>query len=171
MKRFFPRVVLLAALALLAFGCTGKRLAIVNTEMVYQQSTASAKGTDHIKKVTAELEAELRALEEKAQSAKDKKAAQEELQTALAAIQQRFNAEQQQVVNALSDAYRKALENCRAKYNLDIIMTSEVSLSHAPEIDMTQKVTEEMNAIPLEFAPLAAETPAETPAGNAGAAQ
>lgn len=160
MKRIFPRIVLLTVLALMAFGCTGKRLAIVNTEMVYQQSAASAKGTEHIKRVTAELEAELRALEEKAQSTKDKKAAQEELQMALAAIQQRFNAEQQQVVNALSEAYKQALDNCRAKYNLDIIMTSEVALSYAPEVDLTQKVMEEMNAIPLEFTPLAPETPA-----------
>lgn len=161
MKATFLRVALLSVLALMAFGCNGKRLAIVNTEMVYQQSTASVKGTDYIKSVTAELEAELRAIEEKAQSAKDKKAAQEELQQALASVQQRFNAEQQQVVTALSEAYKKALDACRAKYNVDVILTSEVALSYDASVDFTQKVMEEMNAQPLEFTSLKDEAPVE----------
>ena len=167
MKSTLVRVALLVALALLAFGCNGKRLAIVNTDMVYQKSAASEKGTEYIRNVTTELEKELRAVEEKAQKAKDKKAVQAELQQALMGIQQRFNAEQQQVMTVLSEAYRKALEACRAKYGFDIIMSTELALSYDPSVDITDKVMEEMNAQPLEFKPLNAE-PAAKPEEEAG---
>lgn len=163
MKFSHLRLVLLMALALLAFGCNGKKVAIVNTDMVYQKSAASEKGTEYIKGVTTELEAELRSLEANMEKAKDKKAAQEEMQQALTAIQQRFNAEQQQVVNALTEAYKTALENCRAKFKYDIIVSSELALSHDPAIDVTEKVMEEMNKLPIEFKPV---TPDETPAEN-----
>ena len=161
MKFSHLRLVFLMVLALLAFGCNGKKLAIVNTDMVYQKSSASEKGTEYIKSVTAELEAELRALEENAEKAKDKKAAQAELQQALMAIQQRFNAEQQQVVNTLSEAYKKALDNCRAKFKYDIIMSNELALSYDSAVDITQKVMDEMNAIPIEFKSLAEEAPTQ----------
>lgn len=167
MKFSHLRIALLMILALFAFGCNGKKMAIVNTDMVYQKSTASEKGTEYIRNVTTELEAELRALEEKAEKAADKKAAQEELQQALTVIQQRFNAEQQQVVNALTEAYKTALDNCRTKFKYDIIMSSELALAHDPAIDITDKVMEEMNALPIEFKPVTAdETPAENGARN-----
>ena len=163
MKFFHLRVALLMVLALFAFGCNGKKVAIVNTDMVYQKSTASEKGTEYIKSVTSELETELRAMEENMEKATDKKAAQEEMQQALTIIQQRFNAEQQQVVNILTEAYRTALENCRTKFNYDIVLSSEMALSHDPAIDITGKVTEEMNALPIEFKRI---TPDETPEEN-----
>ena len=73
------------------------------------------------------------------------------------ALQQRFNAEQQQVVSVLSDAYKKALELCRTKYKIDVIMTSESVVSYNPEVDVTDKVLAEMNAQPLDFKPMTAE--------------
>lgn len=158
MKTTLVRIALLASVAMIAFGCTASRTGVVNTEMVYQKSTASEKGSEYIKNVTAELEKELRALEEKTSNAKDKKAAQAEMQQALMDFQQRFNAEQQQVVTALSDAYRKALEICRTKYNLDIILSTEAALSYASTVDVTEKVMQEMNAQPLEFKPITPET-------------
>ena len=59
MKSMSVRLILLMAFALLLAGCNGKNLAVVNAEAVYQKSAASEKGTEYLKGVTSELEAEL----------------------------------------------------------------------------------------------------------------
>lgn len=167
MKRFSLRLVLLVALALLAFGCNGKRVAIVNTDMVYKESTASEKGTEYLRGLSTEMQKayeEAAAKVENAKGKKEKQAAQEEMQVALVEMQQRLNAEQQQVVTALTDAYKKAMENCRTKGKFDLIIPSEAALAYDPQIDVTQKVLDEMNALPIEFKPIKPESPAEKPA-------
>ncbi len=162
MKSSSVRLVLFAAVMLLLAGCNGKNLAVVNTDTIYQKSAASEKGTAYLKGVSSELEAELTALQKKAESTKDKKAAQMQLQQSLMGIQQRFSAEQQQVITTLSDLYKKALENCRSKYKIDLIFASDTALSYDKSVDMTDKVLEEMNALPVEFKPMNAENaPAE----------
>ncbi len=159
-------LILLGVFALLLAGCNGKNLAVVNTDAIYQKSAASEKGTAYLKGVSSELENNLGELQKKAESSKDKKAAQAELQQALMAIQQRFNAEQQQVITTLSDLYKKALENCRTKYKIDLIFASDTALSYDKNVDVTDKVLEEMNALPVEFKPLNAENAAKEPAAQ-----
>ena len=155
------RLGLLIALALFAFACTGKNIAIVNTESVYKKSAASERGAHYLKTLDAELTAELTALQQKLQNASGSKkaaeAAQLELQKALMEIQQRFGAEQQQVLNVLSANFKTALEKLREKYKLDVVLASEMVLSASPVVDMTDKAVEEMDALPAEFTRLAPE--------------
>ncbi|MCC8193661.1 MAG: OmpH family outer membrane protein [Deltaproteobacteria bacterium] len=167
MKSFTLRLALLAALALVAFGCTGKRVAIVNTDMVYKESVASEKGTDYLRSISADMQKTYEAAAAKVENAKGKKgkeAAQAEMQAALVEMQQRLNAEQQQVVTALTDAYKTAMENCRVKGKFDVIIPSEAALAHDPQIDITKQVLDEMNAMPIEFTPIKPEAPADQPA-------
>lgn len=159
MKFSHLRLVLLMVIALFAFGCNGKKVAVVNPDLVYQKSSASEKGSEYIKSVAAELESELRALEKSAEGGKDSKAAQEKLQQSLMGIQQRFNAEQQQVINALTEAYKQALENCRIKFKYDVIITSETAAAFDPAVDVTEKVAEEMSALPLDFKRISLDEP------------
>ena len=161
MKFSLLRIALLMVLALFAFGCNGKKVAVVNTDMVYQKSTASEKGTEYLKSVAAELDSELRSAEAEAEKAKDKKAAQAEMQQAFMAAQQRFNAEQQQVVAAMGEALRKALDTCRTKLRLEVIISTEQAISHDPAVDITQQVINELNAMSIEFKPVTAEAPAD----------
>ena len=167
MKRFPLLLALLVALSLFAFGCNGKRVAIVNTDMVYKDSSASEKGTEYLRAVSADMQKayeEAAAKVENAKGKKEKQEAQEAMQATLVEMQQRLNAEQQQVVTALTDAYKKAMDNCRTKGKFDLIIPSEAALSYDPAIDVTQKVLDEMNAMPIEFTPIKPEAPAEKPA-------
>ena len=148
------------ALTLLAFGCNGKTtpsVAIVNTDRVYKESDPGKAGIAHLDGISNTLQAELTDLQKKAEASTNKKAAQTQFQQALMALQQRFSAEQQQVITTLNEVYQKALENSRAKYKVDVIMASDTVLSASPEADFTDKVISEMNAIPATFKPLAAE--------------
>jgi len=152
------RLPLVVLFALFASACTGKNIATVNTELVYQKSAVSEKATNYLKAVDAELTAELTALQEKsAATAGDKKIAQNDLQKTLMDIQQRFGAEQQQVVNVLNANYKIALEKLCEKYKLDAIFASDMVLSASQAIDMTDKAIEEMNALPVEFSRLTPE--------------
>lgn len=160
MKFSHFRFALLLALVLVVVGCNGKRVGIVNTELVYKESAAAEKGTEYLRNLTNSIQSEVAAIQEKAQNSKSKDAAAE-MQQAFMDLQQRLNAEQQQVVTVLSEMYNKALENCRNKFKVDIIIPAEVALSHSPDVDLTQKVMEEMNAMPVSFSPLTAEQPAQ----------
>lgn len=154
------------ALALLAFGCNGKRVAVVNTEMVYKESSLSEKGTQHLRSMSAEMQQTYEAAAAKVENAKgkkDKEAAQEEMQMALIEMQQRLNAEQQNVVNVLTEAYKNALDSCRTKGKFDLVVPQDVALSFDPQVDITSKVMAEMDAAPVEFNLLKPETATEQP--------
>ncbi|MDL2210351.1 OmpH family outer membrane protein, partial [Desulfovibrio sp. OttesenSCG-928-O18] len=155
------RLAFLVVLALFAFGCNGKNVAIVNADMVYKDSAMSEKGTEYLKKISEEMQADFMSAQERVEkaSAKEKAKIQAEMQTKLMELQQRLNAEQQQVITAMTEAMKTAMDNVRVKMKLDIIIPSEASLSHDPQIDVTQKVIEEMNAIPIEFTPILPEKP------------
>lgn len=166
MKFFQLRLALLVILALFAFGCTGKNVAVVNADMVYKESALSQKGTEYLKKISEEMQDEFTAAQELAEKApaREKDKAQAEMQNKLMDLQQRLNAEQQQVITALTETMKTAMDNVRTKMKLDLLVPSEVSLSHDSRIDVTQKVIDEMNAIPVEFTPILPEKPfAETP--------
>ncbi|CAK7066912.1 MAG: hypothetical protein DELT_01680 [Desulfovibrio sp.] len=165
MKLFPLRLVLLLAIALFVVGCNGKRVGVVNTELVYKESAAAEKGTEYLRNLTNSMQDEVAAIQAKAQDKKNKNAAAE-MQQAFMELQQRLNAEQQQVVTALSEMYNKALELCREKYKLDVIIPTEATLSFSPDVDMTKKVMEEMNAMPVSFTPLTAEQPADQSAAQ-----
>lgn len=161
MKFSHFRFVILLALVLVVVGCNGKRVGVVNTELVYKESLVAEKGTEYLRNLTNSMQSEVVAIQEKAQNNKSKTAAAE-MQQAFMELQQRLNAEQQQVVTVLSEMYNKALENCRAKYKVDIIIPTEAALSFSPDVDLTQKVMQEMNAMPVSFTPLTAEQPGES---------
>lgn len=160
MKFSLLRFALLLALVLFAAGCNGKRVGIVNAEQIYKESLAAEKGTQYLRDLSGSIQEEIAAIQEKAQKSKSKDAAAE-MQMAFADLQQRFNAEQQQVITVLSEMFNEALETCRAKYKLDVIIAKEAALSFSPDVDMTRKVMEEMNSMPVSFTPLTAEKPAQ----------
>lgn len=167
MNRFSLRLALVAALALFVVGCNGKRVAVVNTDMVYKESVFSEKGTEHLRAVSAEMQKAYEEADAKVKNAKNKQeetAAQEAMQASLLEMQQRLNAEQQQVVAKLTDAYKQAMDICRTKGNYEIILPTDVALSYAPSADITAQVIQEMNTMSVEFTPIKPETPAENPA-------
>ena len=79
-------------------------------------------------------------------------------------MQERLNAEQKQVVTALTDVYEKAIENYRIQGKFDVILHSDEALSYDPASDIITQVLKEMDSMPIEFTPTKPETPAEKPA-------
>ena len=167
MKRFSLRLMLLVAMALLAFGCNGKSVAIVDTTFVQRESIAGQKGGERLQALGMQMQAEYEAGKQKieeAQKSKNKKAyeeAQAEQKQALLDMQQRLNAEQQMVVTVVTEVYQKALEACRVKGKFAVILPAEGALSFDPAVDITKQMVEEMNAQPLDFSFTEPEAPAD----------
>jgi Skp family chaperone for outer membrane proteins len=157
MKTRNIRLICLLALALFAFGCNGQTapsVAVVNTDKVYKESDPSKAGMSYLEDLSTKLQTELTDLQKKMESNTKKKDAQAAFQQALMELQQRFSAEQQQVISTLNETYMKALENSRNKYKVQVIIPSDATLSVSPEADFTDKVITEMNAVPTSFKPL-----------------
>ncbi len=161
-------LLLLALFALAA--CSGK-VAVLNTEKVFQESNAGKAGLAYLDDLSKELQGQLIASQQKAEAGKNKKAAQDDLQVQVRDAQQRFGAEQQQVMNKVSELYQNAMESVRAKGRYDVILSSDVAVSSSPRVDVTKHVIDEMNRTPVTFTPLAAQPEAaEAPAsGNQNA--
>ena len=150
----------LLALTLLAFGCNGKTapsVAVVNTDKVYKESEPGKAGIAYLDGISTNLQSELADLQKKAETASNKKTAQADFQQALMGLQQRFSAEQQQVITTLNKTYQSALMACREKFGYAVIFGNDTALSYAPDADITQKVIEEMNAKPVSFTRLKPE--------------
>lgn len=164
LKAFCLPLLLLASLALA--GCNGK-LAVINPDRVFQESNAVKSGTTYLENLSKDLQDELIAAQEEGRKNKNQRSAQVAMQTRVTEAQQRYGAEQQQVMNKVNALYLRALDNCRTKEKVDVVINSDAALSYNPKMDITQKVIEEMNRTPLTFAPLTPQNgEEEKPAGK-----
>ena len=149
LKAYCLPLLLLASFALA--GCNGK-VAVINPDRVFQESNAVKSGTTYLENLSKDLQSDLLAAQDEARKSKN---AQATMQARVTEAQQRYGAEQQQVMNQVNSLYLRALENCRSKEKIDMVVSSDAAVSYNPKMDITQKVIEEMNRTPLSFAPLA----------------
>ena len=79
-----------------------------------------------------------------------------------------MRAEEQQILNKLTEDYQSVLDEYRAANNLSLILRSEAMVSTSAEADITQKIIEAMNKKTTAEASAAAAT-APAPATNSTA--
>ena len=148
---------------------SGTRIAVINTGKIFQDSKGGKAGAAHLDALGKELQAELVKLQAETQDGKNKQA-MEKLQERLAQMQQRFEAEQQMVLNTLNAAYQKAVDQCRKEDGIDLVINEDTALSFSPNIDISQKVIARMDLTPVVYTPLAPEnsSPSTAPATKSG---
>lgn len=147
-KAFVLPVLLLATFALA--GCNGK-VAVINPDRVFQESNAVKSGMTYLETLSNELQDELVAAQEAGRKDRNQKNAQAALQARVNEAQQRYGEEQQKVMNQVNAMYLRALETCRSKERIAVVVTSEAALSYDAKIDITQKVIEEINRSAVSF--------------------
>ncbi len=140
----------LLILGLLTTNCYATpKLAIVDSEVVYTQSTLIQNGKDYLQSLSSKFEVELAELQKKVDtgSEEEKKAAQEELQKKLGEVQKQFNEAQQNVAEIITEAFNRAVEACRAKNGYDMILVKNAVLASGANLDVTAKALEELNSM------------------------
>ena len=148
----------------------GVKIGVVDPEKIFQESKTAKAGVAFLDSVSKDLQQQLTALQTETSKMKDPQEGQAKLQQGLNDMQQRFSAEQQQVMAKVSDIYQKSLDNCRETEKFDLILGRDVALSLSPSLDITAKVIEAMDRTSVTFEPLTppASQNATAPAKAAG---
>ncbi len=147
--------------------------AIVDTALIYTESTMGQEGFALIQSMQANAEAELVLLEQRISEldeSDESKAMriQLELQPAAYALQEVFDQYQQSVITTLNDSLLAAIETVRAEKGLAVVFPSDIALAYTPEYDITQDVLAVVNATEVSFEPMPeVSIPAPTPLDSA----
>ena len=145
-------------------------VAVVNAGQVFQECESGKQAREYMEKLAEEMQADLRSLQDDFENAPAarKEDAQRKLQSTVIEYQQRLRAEEQQILNKLTEDYQSVLDEYRAANNLSLILRSEAMVSTSAEADITQKIIEAMNKKTTAEASAAAAT-APAPATNSTA--
>lgn len=158
MKRMSIRLAVLMVLCLFAFGCTKAPVGVVDVKHVYANSQAAKDGIAYLENLSSQFEAEITTMQKNVESAKDKDAAQAELQQALMGMQQRFASEQQQVMTKITDAFEKARLAVLEKNGFSVLLPEDLPLAYVPSANVTEQVLNEMNAHVVTYSPVEADS-------------
>ena len=160
------------AVAMLLSACSqpsAPTVAVVNAGQVFQECESGKQAREYMEKLAEEMQADLRALQENFENAPatEREEAQRKLQSTVIEYQQRLRAEEQQILNKLTENYQTVLDEFRVANNLSLILRSEAMVSTSPEADITQQIIEAMNkktAAAATTTPAVANATAEEPA-------
>ena len=155
--------------ALLMGGCISPAdspapsVAVVDSARVFKESEPGKAGIKHLETLHESMQAELNSLQQELQAKPNDEALQQKLQEKYMVYQQRISAEQQQVINTLNEAIQKALDACRTRQKVAIIVGTDVVLSYGPAADITAAVINEVNKAKVEFKPIEPEAEVSAP--------
>ncbi len=176
MKKIYIAVCTLA-IALFLSACNepaGPTVAVVNAGQVFQECESGKQAREYMEKLAEEMQADLRSLQDDFENAPAarKEDAQRKLQSTVIEYQQRLRAEEQQILNKLTEDYQSVLDEYRTANNLSLILRSEAMVSTSAEADITQKIIEAMNkkTTAEASAAIATQAPAAVNATDAPAA-
>jgi outer membrane protein len=146
-------------LALLAGGCldqsgSSPSVAVVDSSRVFKESGPGKAGIKHLETLHESMQEELNSLQQELQKKPDDETLQQKLQEKYLVYQQRIGAEQQQVISVLNEAIQKALDACRSRRNLSLILGTDAVLSYGPAADITDTVIAEVNKSDVSFKPI-----------------
>jgi len=97
------------------------RVALIDQNKVFMQSTAGAKGMQMLQDLSKKLQDELKEMQGEARPGDD-----QVFQDKLAGFQATMGEEQQRIVNLLTENFNQVLEEYRAKHNIVAVLPLEV---------------------------------------------
>lgn len=124
-------------------------LGLVDTDQVFSQSLSGKAGIAHLESIGKELQQEFMKMQADVKE-KDENSIME-FQKKAGQLEQRFKAEELQVMTAIEKLYQESLDKVRQDSSLQVILAKNSALSFADSSDITSKVVAEMDKIPLTF--------------------
>lgn len=136
-----------------------KGLSMVDRATIFSRSDSGKAAVVYLKGISDSLNKEL--ADYRATVKGTDAAAQKRIQRKYNWLQTRFQAEEQQVNNALEQLYQSSLGTVMTAEQIQIVFDKSVAQAYRNQLDISQKVLDEMNKTKLTFTPLPA--PAEEP--------
>jgi outer membrane protein len=140
-----------------------KNIGVVDVSRALRDSEAGKAGMKFLENVQKNMLADVEKTQAKIKADPKNEAAQQELQMAYMALQQRFQAEQQNVIGRLNDIFQRVLDTYRTENKLVAVMASDIALSFDKSADVTDAVIAAMNKEKVEFTPVAEPEAADAP--------
>ncbi len=136
-----------------------KGLCMVDRATIFSSSEAGKAAIAYLKGISESLNKEL--ADYRATVKGTDTAAQKRIQKKFNSLQARFQAEEQQVNNALEQLYQGSLGTVMTADQVQVVFDKSAAQAYRNQLDISQKVVAEMNKTTLTFTPLPA--PAEEP--------
>lgn len=134
-------------------------IGLVDTDQVFSQSLSGKAGIAHLENIGKELQQEFMKMQGEVKE-KDENSIMS-FQKKAGQLEQRFKAEEQQVMTAIEKLYQGSLDNVREAFKLQLILAKTSALSFNESSDVTAKVIAEMDKTTLTFKPLPVEATAD----------
>lgn len=158
MKKLLVLNFLLGACLALA-GCDSAQknnsIAIVNVSQVFQESEAAKAGLKYLEEIGDEMQHKFLELQQALEEDPANSEKQKQFEEAIAEAQGRLNAEQQQVLTRINDAFQYAVDRYRENHGIAVVIRSDQVISSSGASDITKDILAEMNKHALEFTPIA----------------
>ncbi|MDR1125087.1 MAG: OmpH family outer membrane protein [Deltaproteobacteria bacterium] len=158
---------LLSAFAL--GGCNGEKknsLAIVDAEVVFQESKLASAGMRHLEGLTSDMQDRLVKMQEQLSAAPADKELEQRLQTELFTLQGNMDRAQRAVAEQVNKLFDDAVEQCRKEQGLDIVLPRQLAMAVNPDVDITAKVVALMDKASADFSDISLDKGAPVPAGS-----
>ena len=139
------------------------RLAVINTDGVFQHSQLAQKGVIFITSQRAILDEELAKIQVEITKNADNQELEGRLRTEMIRMEREFDLVQMETAARINDIFAQILEEYRQRRNLEIILPMQVALSYQPGADITSEIATLMDQQNLEFSPPAKSSDPATP--------
>lgn len=153
----FALLMLMALTGCIPTEPTSPKVAVVDTARIFRDSEPGKAGVKFLESLHETMQAELNSLQDQLQKKPEDTALQQKLQETYMALQQRMGAEQQNIITLLNDALQRAIDNYRARKQLDVVLTNEAVLSYSKAVDVTADIIAELNTHNISFTPISPE--------------
>lgn len=164
------QLLVVLALALLALGgCNGEKkdsLAVVDAEVVFQDSKLASAGMQHLEALTSDMQDRLVKMQEQLGAAPEDKALEQRLQSELFALQGNMDRAQRAVAERVNKLFDDAVEECRKSQGLEIVLPKQLAMAVNPDADITAKVVEIMDKSTVDFSDITLDNSNAAPAGS-----
>ena len=149
----------------------GSTFAVADLQRVMRDCDAGKKVVDKLSAMAKESEDKLKPLQEKLDKKPDDADLQAQLQQAYMPLQQRMQAEQQNMMNQLVDATLRVVNKYREQKGYAAILPADVVFSIDAKLDVTNDLIAAVNAENIDLKPLPEpKEPAAAPAAPAAEA-
>ena len=162
-KRFI--LSLLLALSLCLGACEegsskgGPTVGIVDLSRLVRDSEPGKAANAFLEKTQKSFNDRILALQDKLQADTKDEKIRAEFQTLYLSLQQRMQAEEQNVNNVLLDHILRTVKEYRAKQGLGAIVRSEAVLDYDKALDITDMILDELNKKNIEFKAVTSDQP------------
>lgn len=136
-----------------------KGLCMVDRATIFSTSEAGKVAIEYLKGISDSLNKDL--ADYKATVKGADAASQKRIQKKFDWLQARFQAEEQQVNNALEQLYQNSLGTVMTAEQVQVVFDKSAAQAYRNQLDISQKVVAEMNKTTLSFTPL--PVPAQEP--------